>query len=729
MNRISSVGIVTLILMVCSCSDGGDTVEGYTGEWIQTTVTETPFALSFIYAGDELTALAGPTVPAAPVAPALYIYDTWTGGRVDLAGTPPQKTVEEDVTTLIYQTTDGRSATVVIGPGQQGAASVRFEVEDLTPTERLCADFNVAASEGFYGLMERVVPGFQNYSWEPGMKEGFNLRGQTMPLLVTFTLSVYSPFYVSSGNYGVYVESDWPGIYRFGVDRRQNEAPSQVSLEYEGPSLTFQIIPGATPIDVTERYSQIIGTTIMPPRWAFGPWRWRNDVYNLPTMYDGTPANGPYNSMIMEDILMMEALGIPCSLYWVDRPWATGDFGYDDFEWDTNRLPNPLAMIDWLEGKNTKFMLWVAPWAVGDMAVEAEQKDYLVIGAVPSPPQEAKLIDLTNPEAVTWWQDAMIARINEGVAGFKLDRGDEKVPEGEFFTGFYKDGTSFREGHNPYPMWYARSVRGAFDRAGVKDAIVMPRAAWVGSQRYATPWGGDSWGSSWGLRSAMIGAQRSAAMNFPIWGSDTCGYDPMAPREVCARWFAFSAFTPLMEVGPTGNYAPWSMAPEGETGEVTEDGYSYEPIYDEELVAVWIFYARLHTDLMDYTYDQAQLAHEKGTPIIRSMIFTHPDETAYNDTFDQYYYGPDLLVAPIWQEGMTQKPVFIPHDGVWIDAWTGETAAAGTKVDVDVPLHKVPIFIRKGAKVSLGDLNERWAQAQELAAIKPVLSELLKQVH
>jgi alpha-D-xyloside xylohydrolase len=35
--------------------------------------------------------------------------------------------------------------------------------------------------------------------------------------------------------------------------------------------------------------------------------------------------------MVVEDILMMEALDILFTLYWVDRPWGPGRFGYDDF--------------------------------------------------------------------------------------------------------------------------------------------------------------------------------------------------------------------------------------------------------------------------------------------------------------------------------------------------------------------------------------------------------------
>ncbi len=655
---------------------------------------EDEFAAEFQFQGQLLTALR------AKEGSGLYLCQGST--RTGLTG-GPTVSQEGQTSVLMYETEDGRTAHVKVGPGPEGGATVSFSVAGKTDKERLCADFSVGAGEGFYGLMERVVQGQQEYSWTAGMTEGLNLRGQDVELLIMPTVSVYSPFFVSSAGYGVFVDSDWPGTYRLGT--RDDEI---VSIEYEGEVLDLKVFPGPTPLEATARYSRAVGTTILPPKWVFGPWRWRDEVFHLPEFYDGTPYGGPYNSMVVEDVLMMKALGIPCTLYWVDRPWGPGPFGYDDLLWDEDRLPDPLDMISWLDGEGLKFMLWVAPWAVGEMAQEAVDKGYNVDPAFPSSPDGAELLDLTNPDAVSWWQEKLGARIKEGVVGFKLDRGEEKVPFGVMVQGEYDDGRSYREGHNAYPELYAAAVHGAFEKAGAEEFVVMPRSGWVGTSSHAVVWGGDTAPGEWGLRSAMIALLRSSVLNFPIWGSDTCGYHHMSEHEVCARWLQFSAFSPLMEVGPTDNLAPWS-AP-------------WEPSYDQELIAVWILYANLHHDLMDYTYEQAKLAHETGMPIVRPMIAAYPDMAEYLDMFEQYLYGPDILVAPIWQEGITEREVHIP-EGEWVDAWTGEAVAAG-KVAVDTPIHKIPIFVRAGSGIDLGDLEGRWEEALLSAGEKPDLAVL-----
>jgi hypothetical protein len=38
------------------------------------------------------------------------------------------------------------------------------------------------------------------------------------------------------------------------------------------------------------------------------------------TFYDGTPAMVPYNSQLVEDVLMYQALDVPLGTMWIDRP-------------------------------------------------------------------------------------------------------------------------------------------------------------------------------------------------------------------------------------------------------------------------------------------------------------------------------------------------------------------------------------------------------------------------
>jgi alpha-D-xyloside xylohydrolase len=201
-------------------------------------------------------------------------------------------------------------------------------------------------------------------------------------------------------------------------------------------------------------------------------------------------------------------------------------------------------------------------------------------------------------------------------------------------------------------------------------------------------------------------------MGYPNWGSDTCGYNrQLIEQEVCARWLEFSAFTPIMEVGPTRNVGFWNLP--------------RDPSYDTELIATWRLYARLHERLADYSYKQAQNARQSGMPIVRPLFLVDPKSPAAWSDWQTYEYGPDILVSPVWQKGQRTKHVYLPSGAQWRDAWHPEkTYRGGQTMLFGAEIHQLPIFVRVGSDLDLGDLNQQYAESRSIAAKKPDLKGL-----
>jgi alpha-D-xyloside xylohydrolase len=601
---------------------------------------------------------------------------------------------------------DGRRVMLLLRQRKAGEFVVRFNAEPGNDIKKWGLAIDAGGDEYFTGLMERVVDGPQQASWAPGIKEAMNLRGQKVEMIVKPTTSIYAPFFLSSRGYAAFVKGNWPGYFDFC-----SGDPQRVKIEFEGPSFEMKVYTARDPATLVRAHALDAGPPFLPPKWMYAPWRWRDEHTQREKYYDGTPVTGPFNSEVMEDVLMMKAYGIPCGVYWVDRPWGPGAWGYDDFEIDEKRLPNFKTMVGWLNGRGMQMLLWIAPFYQGRMMDEGIAKGYTLAGQQrPRNGNNYPMVDMTNPAAKRYWQDGVAKLLKLGVTAFKLDRGEEDIPDGGSFKLF--DGRSIRENRNAYVAMYVKAAYDVAKEYRGNDFVMMPRGAYTGSSRYGVFWGGDIGGTQEGLRASIIAVQRSALMGYPNWGSDTCGYNQqLMEHEVCARWLEFSCFTPIMEVGPTRNVAFWNLP--------------REPAYDTELIAIWRVYARLHQRLAEYSYLCAQVASRTGKPIVRPLFLVDPKAPQAWTGWNAYLYGPDILVSPIWQKGSREQEAYLPSGSRWRDAWHPDKVYnGGQTITVRAELHQVPIFLRVGSKLKLGDLDREYREALAIAERRPDLKTL-----
>jgi alpha-D-xyloside xylohydrolase len=405
------------------------------------------------------------------------------------------------------------------------------------------------------------------------------------------------------------------------------------------------------------------------------------------------------NAQVAEDLAMYEALDIPPGIYMFDRPWAGGTFGFDDFQWDPLRFPNPDGMLRVVRQRGYRVALWGAALATGAApgtnGAEARANGYLAPGndARAGFP-DAQVLDITDPAVRDWWTEKNVEFIRRwDISAIKLDRGEEYVSWDP--VEFFADDRSGVEVHNDFPVLNLRLYHDLLRAArGDGDFVVKARAAYAGAQQYGIVWGGDSPGSTsfgagpgtdLGLRGALIALQRAAFMGFPFWGSDTGGYYEFKSRDVFARWLQFSAFCPLMEIGGHGAHAPWDMPT--------------TPNYDDEMIAIYQRYVRLHHALIPYVMDAAAEAARSGLPIARPLVFAYPDDPNVSDLWSEYLYGDDLLVAPLWQDGSRERTVYLPA-GRWEDFWDRSRTYEGlTSMTVEAPLDVIPVYVRAGANV------------------------------
>ena len=84
---------------------------------------------------------------------------------------------------------------------------------------------------------------------------------------------------------------------------------------------------------------------------------------------------------------------------------------------------------------------------------------------------------------------------------------------------------------------------------------------------------------------------------------------------------------------------------------------------------------------------------------MRPMFYDFPQDALCWDVDDAYMFGPDLCVAPVMEEGATERTVYLPAGKTWVDVWRGTEYEGGQTVTVPAPIAEIPVFAVKGAEV------------------------------
>jgi alpha-D-xyloside xylohydrolase len=103
---------------------------------------------------------------------------------------------------------------------------------------------------------------------------------------------------------------------------------------------------------------------------------------------------------------------------------------------------------------------------------------------------------------------------------------------------------------------------------------------------------------------------------------------------------------------------------------------------------------------------------------MRALFMDFPADERVVDIRDEYMFGPALLVAPVVEQGMTTRDVYLPAGSDWYNYWTNERLRGGQTVKVDAPIETIPLFVRAGSILPLGEPVESTHEKQALMKLK-----------
>ncbi len=85
------------------------------------------------------------------------------------------------------------------------------------------------------------------------------------------------------------------------------------------------------------------------------------------------------------------------------------------------------------------------------------------------------------------------------------------------------------------------------------------------------------------------------------------------------------------------------------------------------MIPTFRFFVNVRHNLMPYIWQEAQYAAQTGQPMMRALALWERDASPYS-----YFFGRDLLVCPVVEEGATTWPVLSAGGGMvrFVDART-----------------------------------------------------------
>ncbi|MEM7680483.1 MAG: TIM-barrel domain-containing protein [Planctomycetota bacterium] len=513
--------------------------------------------------------------------------------------------------------------------------------------------WRAAPGEALYGLGERF--------------DSFNLAGRSVEMWIVDEPGqgdggasyFVTPVLYSSAGYGLWSDTNPEGAFDLNA---ADDGWHRYARSGQEASVVVAFAPAV--LGLVEQRTRMIGGLVPAPEWAYDPWISKN---SYETQAEGEAAiDGMRQRDLPFGVIVLEA--------WKGTS-ETGEFN----RFSQERWPEIDAFLDRCAREGVKVVLWQVPilHPSSSWFAEARDKGYLVV----DPSGEVSLreewmagfgnIDFYQPEAVAFWKDMLRPVVRRGVHGFKADDGEAIKPD-----DVLGDGVPGWKAHNDWSAAYNVATYELFEEEGV-EGMIWARSGSVGIEKAPAKWAGDQ-GAEWGQMRRLVSAGLSASLSgMPYWSHDIGGYYGACTPELYIRWLQFGAFSPFMQFHGIEPREPWHF------GEAAVDAYRT--------------LARLRLTLKPHLVDLGAEAARTGMPIMRPMFFStgeHPKP----GLVDQYTLGSDIVVAPVFEQGLSGRRVELP-EGRWLYAGAPVVYDGPGVFRVPIGLDDPPIFLRQGAEL------------------------------
>lgn len=491
-----------------------------------------------------------------------------------------------------------------------------------------------------------------------------------------WTTNYPQPTWLSSRGYALHADVSSYSVLDF-------TDPVRPTLELWQGEAQLELTLAPTPAALVSRLSERFGRQPPLPDWAIGG--------AIVGLKDGIRS--------FERLERIIAAGASVSAVWCED-WAgirQTSFGrrlFWNWSWNAARYPDLPQRVAALKERGIRFLAYANPYLAvdGPLYAEAAATGYLALRQDSDEPYavdfgefDAGVVDFTNGEACAWFAERILGRelLDIGIDGWMADFGEYLPTDVRLASG-----EDPMLAHNRWPvLWAEVNDRALRSRSRRGDALFFMRAGFSGVGAHCPLlWAGDQsvdFSRHDGVNTVITAALSAGLVGNAYSHSDCGGYTSLGGKvrspELIMRWCELAAFAPVMRT---------------HEGNRPDDNLQIDS--NEELLACFTRWSRVHAALAPYVRHLCDEAVATGLPAQRAMFLHYPDDPECAGLQDQYLYGSDLLVAPVVEEGATERRVYLPEGNGWTHIWSGEPAGSGL-VTASAPIGSPPVYWRAGS--------------------------------
>ncbi|MBP6686977.1 MAG: glycoside hydrolase family 31 protein [Lacibacter sp.] len=568
----------------------------------------------------------------------------------------------------------------------QGKSSI-WLMDYRTTDEQHQLLFKAKEKEQFFGTGSRSIP---------VNKRGYKVALDNNPWYGYSTgadnLNYSVPFYISSNNYGIFLDNPSRGYIDFG-----KTASDVVEVGLKAGKLQFYTFFGNHAGDIVQQFTSLVGRMSLPPRWALGNfmsrfgYRTQDEVMSIAQKMK--EQEFPFDAVIID-------------LFWFgDAQFGSWNIG--NLDWNKQRFPEPEKMIADLKKQNIKTILITEPFVLSESfnykytqenKLNAVDKNGDTVGIKEFYFGYTGLLDIFQNKTKDWFWSKYNAQIMKGVDGWWGDLGEpEKHPNYVYHN--MKDFGMHRlfnadEVHNIYGHEWSKMLFDKYAKHYPQQRLFhLNRSGYAGTWRFGSvPWSGDVDRSWNGFKAQLPVIMGMSLSGVPMMHSDAGGF-AMGQRdpELYLRWLQMAVFTAVFRPHGSVN-APEPGSPQIES----------EPVfYDEPIKSILRKFVQLRYQLMPYTYTAMYEAATKGTPLVRPMFYSNSTDSNLYKATDQFMFGDALLIAPVLEKSAAKRKLYLPK-GDWYNFWNPTAKQQGGQwIEVDVTTETIPVFVKAGSVIPM----------------------------